>query len=188
MRAEEVDILIIPGLGGSGPDHWQSRWERRLKTARRVQQRDWDRPNREEWRARIATAVEAAQKPVILVAYGLGVLSTVEAAVGDGSRIVGGFFVAPPDPDQAQRILPELGRFAPFPTASLAFPSVLVASRNDPFCRFGSAEALARGWSADLIDAGQAGRIDAASGHGPWPEGLLLLSRVLKNAISPEKI
>ncbi|HYD14828.1 MAG TPA: alpha/beta hydrolase, partial [Hyphomicrobium sp.] len=36
MKTSDVDILIVPGWSSSGPDHWQSRWERTLKTARRV--------------------------------------------------------------------------------------------------------------------------------------------------------
>ena len=49
MRTSDVDILIVPGLTGSGPDHWQTRWQERLKTARRVEQDDWDRPQRAAW-------------------------------------------------------------------------------------------------------------------------------------------
>ena len=33
MKSSDVDILIIPGWSGSGPEHWQSRWEARLTTA-----------------------------------------------------------------------------------------------------------------------------------------------------------
>ena len=42
-------ILVLPGLGGSGPDHWQTRWEARYPRQRRVAQRDWDCPDREQW-------------------------------------------------------------------------------------------------------------------------------------------
>ena len=46
MRSSDCDNLIIPGLGGSGPVHWQTRWQEKLSTARRVEQADWDRPDR----------------------------------------------------------------------------------------------------------------------------------------------
>ena len=49
MRAADANILIIPGYLDSGPDHWQSRWEKKLSTARRVVQRDFARPDRVEW-------------------------------------------------------------------------------------------------------------------------------------------
>jgi predicted alpha/beta hydrolase family esterase len=42
MRTSDADLLIVPGLGGSGPDHWQTRWEQKLSTARRVEQSDWE--------------------------------------------------------------------------------------------------------------------------------------------------
>ena len=38
MKAADADILIIPGYKNSGPDHWQSRWQAKLSTARRVEQ------------------------------------------------------------------------------------------------------------------------------------------------------
>ena len=41
MRAADADILIVPGLHDSEPDHWQSRWQQKLSTARRVAQQDW---------------------------------------------------------------------------------------------------------------------------------------------------
>ena len=30
MRTSDCEILIVPGLTNSGPDHWQSRWEGKL--------------------------------------------------------------------------------------------------------------------------------------------------------------
>ena len=47
MKTSDVDIVIVPGWQDSGPEHWQSRWAKSLKTARRVVQDDWDNPNRE---------------------------------------------------------------------------------------------------------------------------------------------
>ena len=44
MRVRDIDVLIVPDWAGAGPDHWQSRWERNLSTARRVEQADWDTP------------------------------------------------------------------------------------------------------------------------------------------------
>ena len=46
MKTSEADILIVPGWLNSGPDHWQSRWERNLKTARRIEQDDWHAPDK----------------------------------------------------------------------------------------------------------------------------------------------
>ena len=49
MRTADCDIVVVPGYTNSGPDHWQTRWQRKLSTARRVEQDDWDRPVREAW-------------------------------------------------------------------------------------------------------------------------------------------
>jgi uncharacterized protein len=185
MLTQDADILIIPGLGNSGPDHWQTRWEAKLSTARRVVQDNWDHPEFGAWTARIAEAVRAAAKPVILVAHSLGVIGAVhaaqkQAAQGAGGKIAGGFFVAPP----AERVIVEHTsidpRFAPVPTTPLPFPSVLVASRDDPFSTYGEAEDMAYAWGAAFADAGFSGHINVASGHGPWPEGLMVFAGFLK--------
>lgn len=63
MRSSDCDILIVPGLGSSGPDHWQSRWQQNLSTAARIEQDDWDEPARDAWTARLTAAVEAAKRP-----------------------------------------------------------------------------------------------------------------------------
>src|SRR5690606_20989209 len=79
MRTSDVDILIVPGWSSSGPDHWQTRWERNLKTARRVDQEDWFRPDKDKWVGRIISAVAAATRPAVLVAHSVGVPAVVHA-------------------------------------------------------------------------------------------------------------
>ena len=73
MKVAEADILIVPGYTNSGPDHWQSRWQGRLSTARRVEQDAWAKPVREDWTARFAEAVNEATRPVVVIAHSLGV-------------------------------------------------------------------------------------------------------------------
>ncbi|MHB8211004.1 MAG: alpha/beta hydrolase [Acidithiobacillus sp.] len=41
--------LILPGIGNSSSEHWQSLWERANSSFLRVEQRDWERPVCEEW-------------------------------------------------------------------------------------------------------------------------------------------
>ena len=38
MKLAECDILILPGLGNSGPGHWQLRWAERMKNSAIVEQ------------------------------------------------------------------------------------------------------------------------------------------------------
>ncbi|MEI9914676.1 MAG: alpha/beta fold hydrolase [Methylovirgula sp.] len=181
MRTSDADILIIPGLGGSGPDHWQSRWQAKLSTARRVEQKNWDLPLLADWRAAIAAAVAEAQRPVILVAHSLGAITVADIAAELGDRVKGGFLVAPPSVRTIREIEGVDPRFAEVPFAALPFPSVLVASRDDPYATFEESEDFVRAWQVEIADAGNAGHINAASGHGPWPEGLMRLAGFLKN-------
>lgn len=180
MRSSDLDLLIVPGWQGSGPDHWQSRWERRLSTARRVAQADFDNPDRAQWTARLMEEVAQAQRPVVLIAHSLGVPLVVHAAPHlPAGKVVGAFLVAPPDVEALDE--KALASFAPLPTAPLPFPSVVVASRNDPYCAFARAEDLAYAWGAAFVDAGEAGHVNAESGHGPWPEGSMRLLGFLQS-------
>ncbi len=185
MRASEAEILVIPGLGGSGPDHWQSRWEAKIPAVRRVVQADWEKPGLAAWRDRIVEEVERAARPVILVAHSLGVRAAVHAApfLGKGEssgKVKGGFLVAPPSIDVLAGLDALDPAFLTVPDEPLPFPSLVIASRNDPFASFAESEALARTLGAELIDAGFSGHINSESGHGPWPEGLMRFAGFLK--------
>jgi predicted alpha/beta hydrolase family esterase len=181
MRASEADILIIPGLGGSSEDHWQSRWTANLSTARSVSQSDWDRPQLEAWASRITTEALMSASPVVLVAHSLGVLAAVHAAPALKGKVIGGFLVSPP----SEKIIREMAQidpaFLPVPTEPLPFPSVVVASRDDPYVDFAEAEDMAASWGSVISDAGNSGHINIESGHGPWPEGLMRFAGFLKN-------
>ena len=179
MRISDTDILILPGLGNSGPDHWQSRWQARLSTARRVEQDDWDRPTREAWVGRLVEAVHASTRPAIIIAHSLGVSTAVLAADRLKDRVIGALLVAPPDADRPDLMPGPALDFGPVPMAPLPFPSLLVASRNDPYCEVNRASSFAEAWGSEFVDAGEAGHINVESGHGPWPEGLLRLASFL---------
>jgi len=182
MKTSDVDILIVPGWSSSGRDHWQSRWEHSLKTARRVVQDNWMEPEREAWVGRIIETVVESARPVVLVGHSLGVAAVAHMAqrVPKGF-LSGAFLVAPADVDNAaqwpateglQFNAAESG-FAPLPLTPLAFPSVMIASSNDPYCTIERARAMADAWGSTLVEAGDVGHINGASGHGPWPEGVL---------------
>ena len=180
MRVRDIDILIVPGWTGAGPDHWQSRWESNLSTARRVVQADWDTPRIGDWVDRIVAAVEAAERPPVIVAHDLGVVATAAAAPRLASRLRGAFLVAPSDLE-GRDIWPATdGGFAPLPTERLPFPSKLIGSSTDPFCSVERVQQLGLAWGSDVSIIAGAGRIDTSSGHGPWPEGLMTFGLFLK--------
>jgi predicted alpha/beta hydrolase family esterase len=189
FKVADIDILIIPGLTNAGPEHWQTRWQAKLPHARRVEQAEWDRPMRADWVDRIVEAVAAATRPAVLLAHSCGVSAVVHAAPRfPKAKVVGALLVAPPDLEATNVHWTEPGGFwpageggfHPVPTAPLPFPSMIIASRNDPFVTYERAAEMALDWGSDIADAGQSGHINTASGHGPWPEGLLKLGQFLK--------
>lgn len=189
MRTSEVDILIVPGWSSSGPDHWQSRWERTLKTARRVEQENWVAPEREAWVGRIIETAVQSTRPVVLVAHSLGVAAVAHMAQRIPKGFLSGaFLVAPADVDNAGdwpeteglKLDGSASGFAPLPLGKLPFPSVLIASSTDPYCKIERAQALSEAWGSTLVEAGDAGHINGASGHGPWPEGVLRFGSFLQ--------
>jgi uncharacterized protein len=93
--------------------------------------------------------------------------------------VAGAFLVAPPDVTNPAIRPRHLMTFGPYPTEPLPFPSIVVASRDDPFSSYEKAEEAAHGWGALLVDAGQSGHINAESNHGPWPEGLLTFGKFM---------
>ena len=179
----ETPILIIPGYGDSGPAHWQSLWQARLPSARRVQQRDWNLPLRDEWVAALDAEIAACARPPVLVAHSLGCLAVVWWAAlsspsSGGRAIAGALLVAPPDLEEVLVDGVE-DAFTPLPRARLPFASIVVASRDDPYGELARAERLAREWGARFVDAGDAGHINADAGFGEWPAGEALLADLL---------
>ena len=184
MKIAEADIIMVPGYTNSGPDHWQSRWQDKMKTARRVHQDDWHKPVVEDWTRNVITAIEEAQKPCVLVAHSLGsqvVVQAVQQMDGELKRKVrGALLVAPPDVENPNIKPKHLMTFGPYPRDPLPFPSLVIASRNDPFCEQTVAEDMAACWGSLFIDARENGHINAASGHGPWPDGLMVFANFMK--------
>jgi len=173
-------ILIVPGLYNSEPEHWQSHWQSALPGAERVEQLDWERPTLGDWMAALVEAVR--RRPgAVLVGHSLGCALIAHLAQLRGGRGIGGALLVAPaevNPDgPAGRLL---SGFSPMPVQRLPFPSLVVASRDDPYVRFNQAEAFARAWGSRLVDLGHAGHVNVASGHGPWQAGRALLSGLIE--------
>lgn len=174
------DVLIVPGLGSSGPAHWQTRWQE-LHGYQRVEQREWDAPSREEWVATLDAVLQARARPSVLVAHSLGCALVAHYAQQPSAakRIRAALLVSPADVEDPART-PECTRgFAPLPRRRLPFECLVVASADDPFVRLARAQEFAQAWGADFEDIGNAGHINADSGLGAWPEGHRFLQRLL---------
>lgn len=180
MKTSDAELLILPGLGGGTRQHWYARWEAKLPTARRIDPADADQPDRAAWTAALVDAVAAAKRPVVLIAHSLGTTLAVHAAAETGlPGVAGAFLVGVPDVER-EGVPAEVKPFAPLPLGPLPFPSMVVASRTDPWCDYDRAEDLAASWGSLLIDAGDAGHLNDESGHGPWPEGLTRFAMLMK--------
>ena len=185
FRANTPLILTVPGLANSGPGHWQTTWEQQRSDCRRVELGMWDAPHRNTWVNQLNLAIRAAGRPVVLAAHSLGCLAVawwaqMEAAEA-GALVAGALLVAPPEAGRSA-IDHRLAGFAPVPDQPLPFPTILVASRNDPYMNIRVARRLAAGWGASFADAGAIGHINAASGIGDWPVGQFLLGQLIKRA------
>lgn len=178
--------LVIPGFHGSGPAHWQTWFEAQVPESRRVRRIDWEEPILARWAGNLRQEIDAAHGPVWLVAHSFGCLAAVVAAAERPERVAGALLVAPADP----------ARFSPIglreehdraddtltpwiPDSQLPFPSILVASGNDPWVKLSSATYWADRWGSRLLNIGHQGHINTAAGYGPWPAGLALYHALL---------
>lgn len=178
-EAAKVTTIILPGIGDSGPAHWQSLWQAQTPSCRRFAPGDWDRPQLDDWLAALDRAIdeaaEAGDGPPLLIAHSLACLLVAHGAVRLKGRIRGAFLVAPPDP-QSAAFPAEAASFAAVPRAPLAFPALVVASSDDAYADLAYALNLAADWRAGFVEAGALGHINAASGVGAWKQGRDLLT------------
>ena len=179
-------LLIVPGLSGSGPEHWQTRWESLYSRTLRVAQRDWDHPDCAEWLSTLEGAVASAPEPVVLVAHSLGCALVAHLASRPiAARIVGALLVAPADVDSPERTPAATRSFAPMPRVPLPFPATVLASEDDPYVSLTRARAFAVAWGATFVDTGPKGHLNADSGLGDWPEGRRHLAALVAGARLP---
>ena len=168
-------LLVIPGLDGSGPDHWQSRWEAELgDDAVRIAPASWTEPDLADWLA----AIDRAFEPGMLVTtHSLGNLAFARwIALNPGAEVAGALLVAPPD--AARDGFPTVG--LPFAIEPVPLPvrAIVVASDDHPYASVAASTALATGWAARLVVLPGLGHIGSESGVGDWPEGRALLAEL----------
>ncbi|GAA4019248.1 alpha/beta hydrolase [Deinococcus rubellus] len=179
-------LIFAPGLGGGSPQHWYSLWQQKFGGVR-VEQDDWNAPTPETWAARLSDMVEATPGEVVLVGHSAGVLTIVQYAhlYPVPERVRGAILVAPADPEQPGT-LEALRPMAPLPMQPLPFPALVIASENDPYVSFERAAAFAEAWEAELVTVGEAGHLNAESGHGEWEDGEILLGEALHAWTPPD--
>ncbi len=97
-----MTTLILPGVGGSEPEHWQSWLEEQLDDAKRIEQADWNNPVLHTWRQPLDHALLTAAEPVWIVAHSFGCLVTMSALSSRvlARKVAGVFLVAPASPER----------------------------------------------------------------------------------------
>jgi len=175
MSAAPPTVVIVPGLRDHVAEHWQTLLAARLPRSRIVPPLGKDNLDLAARLEAIEREAQAIEGPLIIVAHSGGVAMIAHWAARTERRVLGALLATPPD---LERPLPDgyptmdalgAGGWLPVPRARLPFPSIVAASRNDPLARFDDVAEMARCWGGRLEDIGEAGHLNPASGHGPWP-------------------
>jgi uncharacterized protein len=168
-------VLIVPGLRDHVPQHWQTLLAAQLPRVVSVPPMGRDDLDCGVRVAAIEHAAQAIDGPLIIVAHSGGCIMVAHWAQQTRRPVLGALLATPPDFDTP---MPEgypaidaltLGGWLPVPRKVLPFPSIVAASRNDPLGRFVRVSALAHDWGSKVVDIGEAGHLNPASGYGPWP-------------------
>ncbi|MDI1322970.1 MAG: alpha/beta fold hydrolase [Algoriphagus sp.] len=173
-----TNYLIVPGLGNSGPGHWQTFFENSGPNFIRIQQQDWEAPACEDWIRKIDQLVSKYPlSSVILIGHSMGCTAIAHWAKKYQKEIKGALLVAPSDLEAPVYSFPATG-FTPIPQEKFNFRTIVVASENDEWVSPDRARFFAANWGSEFISLGKAGHINVASGYGDWKEGLVILKKL----------
>jgi predicted alpha/beta hydrolase family esterase len=168
-------VLIVPGLRDHVAQHWQTLLAAQLPrvlTVPPMGREDLDVAVRVDAIERAAQQVEG---PLVIVAHSGGCIMLAHWAQQTRRLVQGALLATPPDFESP---MPEgypsiadlcSGGWLPVPRRALPFRSIVAASRNDPLGSYERVSALASDWHSELVDLGEVGHLNPASGFGPWP-------------------
>ena len=180
-------FVIVPGLRGHVPEHWQTLLERRLENAIEVPRMAADAPDKlscSAWVAALQRTLASVSGPIVLVAHSAGCAIVVHWALRHDRAIQGALLATPPDFEtplpEGYPTLETLGSngWTPMPRDRLPFSSIVAASTNDPLANFDRVAHLALGWGSRLVNLGAVGHLNPAAGFGPWPRAEALLGEL----------
>ncbi|AYG78107.1 hypothetical protein DWB77_00214 [Streptomyces hundungensis] len=183
---EVVAYVVVPGIDGSDEQHWQTLWERQWGTsAVRISPVSWSAPELDDWVGAVQEAYDDASRRdshIVLVAHSLGCWAVSTWLDRNPSSPVGGaFLVAPPDPRAPVFPRQVAATFVEVSARPLPYPTLVVASANDPFCTSEVSAGLALRWDARWHLAGAYGHLNSASGLGSWRRGRELLDTLTRD-------
>lgn len=179
--------VIVPGVGGSEYNHWQSWLQRQLMSCSRVEQQDWNLPILKTWVAECVKTLTAISKDDIqIIAHSFGCLTTLATLAQHpelNHKIKNLVLVAPANPERfgdagfARDSINDYKDY--FHQLKIQVPTSMIISENDPWLNFEDANDLAKSWNLTPVNLGQVGHINVASGFGHFPE--------IFNFLIPEK-
>ncbi|MFE3445161.1 RBBP9/YdeN family alpha/beta hydrolase [Nocardia sp. NPDC059180] len=177
----EPTIVIVPGLRDHVPEHWQTLLAERLNKVRTVPPLECDKLSLASRIAALDAVLADIDGPVVLVAHSAGVMITVHWAQHYQRPVRAALLATPADLETplpsgyptAQEL--EAGGWNPIPRGRLPFPSIVAASTTDPLASYRRAAGMAESWGSRLVDIGDVGHLNPASGYGDWPRAQELL-------------
>ncbi|MFF0526794.1 RBBP9/YdeN family alpha/beta hydrolase [Nocardia amikacinitolerans] len=177
----EATVVIVPGLRDHVPEHWQTLLAERLDNVRTVAPLEHDRLSLAARVAALDSVLTDIEGPVVLVAHSAGVMITVHWAQRPTRPVRAALLATPPDLEtplpQGHPTLQELeaGGWNPIPRRRLPFPSIVAASTTDPLASYRRVAGMAEAWGSRMVDLGDVGHLNPASGYGYWPRAEELL-------------
>jgi predicted alpha/beta hydrolase family esterase len=163
------NFLILHGLEGSGPGHWQTWLTARLRASgERVAYPDLpdaDMPSLPAWRSALEGELGALPEGErIVVCHSLSCLLWLHH-VADGGAQADRVLLAAPPSERAG--VPQIAGFFPAPLPALT-GARLVCGDDDPYCPEGADTVYGvLGIPVDVIPGG--GHLNPDAGYGPWP-------------------
>lgn len=173
-----TQVVLLAGITNSSPEHWQTYWQQLNPDYHKVEQDNWDYPFCSEWVTRLDEAVAEKGQDTILVAHSLACLLVAHWAKQTTHPIRGALLVAVPDPKGVNFPVEAKGFDNP-PTEPFKFPSMIIASTDDPYSTLDFSKQCAKQWGSEWHNIGAKGHINSASNLGAWQEGQVFLEKLM---------
>ena len=184
MSPPSPAVVLVPGMRGPSPEHWQTLLAEQLPEARHVPPLGREPRNVSEHVEALQAVLEDLDTSVFLVAHSAGVITTVHWASRHKGRVAGALLATPPDlviplPEE----YPSLEQLAnldwlPVPLEPLPFASILAVSADDPLSDPDRVRGFGDAWGCVIRPIGAVGHLNPASGYGEWPDAMRLLDEL----------